>query len=506
MSESPSSVRLKPTGLVVAAVGFLLTRFTVATSTRMDVALAPFLLGEIPFLVVGLGLATYGVVLTVGDDSPADVRTVTAWCLLGVAGVGLVIVLTATEGVLAGMNEPLPTTYLLRVLLGGAVGGTLTGVYAARTRHQRLASAEKADRLTVLNRLLRHEVLNKLTVIRGYAELDHAASNERIRRNADRIDTVVQQVGTLVTTPGEPPAVDLRDAVSEAVAAARARHPGATFRMRERLAGDRTGATDDGVRAYATPRLPTVLRNLLDNAVEHAGTETPTVTLEVGARDAHAWIRVADDGPGLPAEQQALLQERRLPEYDDPTAGFGLAIARLLLDEVDTRVDVDAADGTTITMTFARAIGDSGGLSTGRLLAAVGASLVAGLAMGVGFAAFTGIIPVIGALYGASNPAVGWLTHLFHSVVFGVGFAAVVSHPRVRPRLAGVGRLVVAGLGYGVFLSLFAAGVVMPVWLRLVGVPASVPTVSAIGLAGHLLWGGVLGGLFAVTRDWWVET
>jgi len=50
-----------------------------------------------------------------------------------------------------------------------------------------------------------------------------------------------------------------------------------------------------------------------------------------------------------------------------------------------------------------------------------------------------------------------------------------------------------AGLGWGATLWLVAAGMVMPLWLQVVGVPAPFPNLSPPGLGSHLVWGGVLG-------------
>ena len=40
--------------------------------------------------------------------------------------------------------------------------------------------------------------------------------------------------------------------------------------------------------------------------------------------------------------------------------------------------------------------------------------------MGLALQLSVGSVPVIGALYGAENVWVGWITHAFHSVVFGL--------------------------------------------------------------------------------------
>ena len=60
----------------------------------------------------------------------------------------------------------------------------------------------------------------------------------------------------------------------------------------------------------------------------------------------------------------------------------------------------------------------------------------------------------------------------------------------------------VLGVAYGVAIWVVAAGFVMPVWLRALGVQAPVPNLTAAGLLGHVLWGATLGGLFAYGRRW----
>jgi hypothetical protein len=51
------------------------------------------------------------------------------------------------------------------------------------------------------------------------------------------------------------------------------------------------------------------------------------------------------------------------------------------------------------------------------------------------------------------------------------------------------------GSGWGLVLWLVAAGFVSAVWLRLLGIPASIPSLSTVTLVAHLTWGPVLGAL-----------
>jgi hypothetical protein len=76
------------------------------------------------------------------------------------------------------------------------------------------------------------------------------------------------------------------------------------------------------------------------------------------------------------------------------------------------------------------------------------------------------LLPVIGSLYGVGSPLAGWVSHLFHSVVFGL---------------------------------LYAAGVVMPLWLQFVGIEATVPNTTLPGIVSHIVWGRSSA---ACTRFW----
>ncbi|MFB6311290.1 MAG: histidine kinase, partial [Salinirussus sp.] len=102
-----------------------------------------------------------------------------------------------------------------------------------------------------------------------------------------------------------------------------------------------------------------------------------------------------------------------------------------------------------------------------------------------------GSVAGIGIFYGTVNPAVGWITHEFHSVVFGFAFVGVLSVvPEDWPD--GYGMTLVVGLLWATFVWLVAASFVAPVWLQLSGVPVDVPNFSTRLLASHLVWGATL--------------
>lgn len=500
----PSWVPVRGGGLGVALLGFAITRLFVAEAIRIQGAAAYVVAALLP-LVVGLGFTVFGVALAVGAFSPRYVRAVARWTFLGVVGVVVVLATTAlgTElGSGTGVVVAEAPLLVANVLLGGAVAGAVIGDRSATNRGQRREIRRQANRAVFVVRLLRHEVLNAASIVRGHAGLlleenqSRQHSVDAIQDATDRIESTVADVGLLAERDTES---GLRRVASgpvlrEAVAAVTDAHPRAEITVSDLPADD---------EVWADERLSIVFEELLTNATEHGDSGRVEVTASANSRGVR--FTVTDDGPGLDDAERRLLERGEFPEYDDPASGFGLQLVQLLVDRYGGTVAVDDdGDRTSVSVTIPRERTDIGvsagiGVSFPNLYRAVVAGLVAGSAMGLVFATTTGLLPVIGALYGVENPVVGWVTHLFHSVVFALLFAAGCSRfPRVGSRPAS---LVVAGVGWGAVLWLVAAGVVMPLWLRLLGTPAPVPNLMPLGFVGHAVWGLVLGATFSVLSE-----
>jgi signal transduction histidine kinase len=95
--------------------------------------------------------------------------------------------------------------------------------------------------------------------------------------------------------------------------------------------------------ASANPEeLRRVVANLVDNAVRHASS---TVVLAAHEETGRAVLTVADDGPGIPADERERVFERfaRLDDARDRDAGgtgLGLAIVRELLRRSDGSISL----------------------------------------------------------------------------------------------------------------------------------------------------------------------
>ena len=498
--------RVNYSGLVVAGIGFFLTRFTV-TLAIYDDPVRFYFAGIVP-LVLGLGLAAFGVALAVADVRAAVARTTALWCVIGLGTMSVLVVLTlvgSTAGDLADLPTLRSRAYLSNFMIGGSVGGTLTGLYASRTERQRGEIRDQANRLQVLNRLLRHEIINAVAVIKGWITQvgpNEAKATRVIAERAEAIERTIEDVKYLARSTGteglSSARVDLRPCLEDSVETVTARHPSADVTIAD-------CPTDLSVRA--TDRLGLVFTHLLENSVEHG--EDPRPELHVSTTPTQVRVSVRDRGPGLPASQRALLETGAIQEYDDPKTGFGLNVARLLVEDfggdIETAVD---STGTTVTVVLERAAVEHDTrppLPTGaegvrptipHLLVTTAAALLAGVFYGLASELLGGSIAGIGVFYGTESLVVGWFTHEFHSVVFAFVFAGLVSLAPERYRGNPLAYVAI-GAGWAFTLWVIAAGVIAPVWLRLLGIPAGVPNFSGYLLVSHLAWGISLGALTA---------
>ncbi len=485
-------------GLVIAFSGFGITRLFVAKTLQIDTTLPFLIVGLVP-LVVGLVLTVYGVALAIGPFDARYVNTVASWHVLGVGSMILVFAITAVDQSIrtgsAGFGYDAPLL-VANVLLGGAVGGTLTGLRAGRLNRQRRMIQRSADRTLLINRLLRHEVLNAVTIIGGHATLLSDENDTRnrsmtaIQQAVQRIKSTIEEVGTLTRDNDWSKPVDVATIVRTETDRIEAEH-GIDISLS-------VNAEDTEIRA--DDRLTIVVRELLENAVAHGGSD---VSVVVDATPQLVECSITNTGSGLSESEQVFLTraDTEFPDTDDTTVEFGHQIVRLLTLQFGGRIRVrDAArDGdTTITVAFPRSgnaelTTETVALSFPNLTRALTAGLLGGVAMGIFYQFSTGLLPVIGSLYGIETPLIGWITHLFHSAVFGLVFAALSAAPRIDRFVSGPFGSGLVGLGWGAVLWFFAAGILMPLWLSLLGVPASIPNLSIPGFVGHAIWGVALG-------------
>ena len=184
----------------------------------------------------------------------------------------------------------------------------------------------REERLAVLTRVLRHNFRNDLNVVTGFteraiAEVDDpelAAELERVVDTAERLLRVGEtsrRVERLLADRPAPQPTDLADAVEEALASL-------PPELRERA--DIEVDVPAGITVSAVGYLAEAIAELVDNAIRHGDADRPSVSVTAAELPSDSWtsLVVADDGPGIPPAERAVLTGEETPL--EHASGLGL--------------------------------------------------------------------------------------------------------------------------------------------------------------------------------------
>ncbi len=107
---------------------------------------------------------------------------------------------------------------------------------------------------------------------------------------------------------------------------------------------------DGEVAAVGDPvRIRQIVRNLISNAMRYGGSD---VAVSVAREASRAWIRVSDDGAGIPAAERDRIfepyQRLHCDEGQPGSVGLGLSVARNLARLMDGDLTYDYRDGRSV--------------------------------------------------------------------------------------------------------------------------------------------------------------
>lgn len=286
-------------------------------------------------VVFPLGVAGTAMYVSVSDFERPEVRTITLWTVGVVVTCALLFVWSRSADVVAG---DVSRGFLPDLVLYGNVGAVLGlvagGNRARAAQNERLLerTAAQQEALEFINHLLRHNVLNGLQVVDGYADLleDHVEGEGRryltaVQERNDHMADLVANVRVLMRTLAdgvESVPMDVALTIEHEVSVAAAGHPEATFE---------TDVTR-GLTVLADSTLGAVLENLLTNAVVHSDRSNPHVEVTGTREDDEVVVRVSDDGPGVPESLRSVYLREGEQSPTSTGDGLGLYLASTLVE------------------------------------------------------------------------------------------------------------------------------------------------------------------------------
>jgi len=213
---------------------------------------------------------------------------------------------------------------------------------------QDVTEQQRITRLVeLLNRVLRHNLRNELTVIEGYTDfigdqskaVDVQAKIRRPLRRLVSLSERARELETLAKRSHAPASLDPASLFASVVDRHRETYPDATV--------DYAVDTDRDICVGA--EIETAIGELVTNAITHDPSGDTTVSLS--ARDDGDWVvvTVADDGPGIPPMEVAVVEAGQETPLEHGT-GLGLWLVNWVVTQYGGSFQLSAEDGTVATL------------------------------------------------------------------------------------------------------------------------------------------------------------
>ena len=180
--------------------------------------------------------------------------------------------------------------------------------------------------IRVLNRILRHDLLNHLTIIRATLEMIEPKddSMERLIKNAIKtIDKSVRLIKDVreLESDASPTIVNVREVIEDVIE---------KYPVKFNLKGDCMCLVDKAIYS--------VIDNIVNNAIVHGKTDRVDISIE--DKGEFCEIRIADYGVGIPDDIKHLIFEEGF-KYRSKGSGLGLYIVKKVIERYGGEILVE---------------------------------------------------------------------------------------------------------------------------------------------------------------------
>jgi PAS domain S-box-containing protein len=212
----------------------------------------------------------------------------------------------------------------------------------------------REQQLKVFHRVLRHNLRNKGTAIKGHADiLEQSLTDEE---TLERVRTIQRNVQSLIDVSEK--AHHVRQIVADALDDGAARELSAVLeRITSRVVASHSNAETTLVDETERPleidaRALHAFHELVENAIRHSDADTPRAEVTVTADETTATVTISDNGPGIPDQEQRVLAAGTEGPLEH-SSGLGLWFAHWLIHYVGGNITIDADErGTSVTVTL----------------------------------------------------------------------------------------------------------------------------------------------------------
>lgn len=224
-------------------------------------------------------------------------------------------------------------------------------------RHYQDELTRRNNLVNVLNRVLRHNLRNDMSVIRGKTQQMASQLGDSTAASTifDKVDNLIElsdkarDVEKVVEQNDDREQRNLRTVLEDVIADIADRFPDSSISL----------TADSDVTAGVCPSFDRAVRELIENAAKHGG-QSPDVDISVEQSLESVRIQIADTGPGLSNQERKVLESG----VETPLihgSGLGLWLAHWIVTSHEGSVDASTTgSGTLMTVSVPRSSATDG--------------------------------------------------------------------------------------------------------------------------------------------------
>ena len=215
-------------------------------------------------------------------------------------------------------------------------------------------SKRRSQQLQVLNRVLRHNIRNKLNIVQGVLgrtledgkDVPDTLAKEGLTATDEllKLCQTARELSTDTRPENDETPISVGDSITRTVELLAQNHPDA------KVSSEVT--TERWIQS--TVQLDRALREVCENAIEHCDQSTPEVEIsceQVPERENWIALTVADNGPGIPEEQRSILEKGEETDLEHSN-GLGLWTVQWIVTIAGGELAIETPEdrGTVLTI------------------------------------------------------------------------------------------------------------------------------------------------------------